>query len=334
MNNTGHLFSDRASLSDTSIRFRPDENPASGVTVTDLFSGIGGMTQGAEQAGARCVWAANHWQSAVQFHQANHPHAEHVCQDLRQADWTTIPDHDILLASPACQGHSPARGKERPHHDATRATAWAVVDALECKRPQAAIVENVPHFAKWSLFGVWCSALDALGYAIAPHIVDAADHGVPQNRKRLIIVATRGKHPLQLRFESKAHVAASSVIDFNAGDWSAVDRKGRAEATLARVARGRASFGDRFVMPYYRSGSGMTGRSLDRPLGTITTRDRWAVVDGNRMRMLTADENRKAMGFPDHYKIPTNHKLAVHMLGNAVPPPLARDFVGAVASHL
>ena len=149
----------------------------------DLFAGLGGFSAGAELAGCSVVWAANHWRAAVDAHSANHPATEHACQDLQQADWTRVPAHDLLLASPACQGHSRARGKDRPHHDVTRSTAWAVVSALECHRPLFAIVENVVEFAtKWVLFPAWCSALQALGYSVAPHIVDAADHGVPQHR--------------------------------------------------------------------------------------------------------------------------------------------------------
>lgn len=74
-------------------------------------------------AGAEVVWAANHWPVAVEWHAANHPDTVHACQDLHQADWRTVPPHDLLLASPACQGHAKARGKERPHHDAERSTA-------------------------------------------------------------------------------------------------------------------------------------------------------------------------------------------------------------------
>lgn len=54
-------------------------------------------------------------------------------------------------------------------------------------------------------------------------------------------------------------------------------------------------FGERFVMSYYGFGSDLTGRSLDRPIGTITTLDRWAVVDGDRMRMITANEAMSAI---------------------------------------
>lgn len=294
----------------------------------DLFAGAGGFSAGAAMAGVHVIWAANHWPAAVQVHANNHPDTLHACQDLQQADWTQVPEHELLLASPACQGHSPARGKERPHHDAQRATAWAVVSAAECHRPQAFVVENVPAFASWALYPAWCAAMDALGYALAPMVLDAADHGVAQHRRRLFIVGTLSKHPIQLDLQRRAHVPAASVIDFCAGAWSCV--RDKVAATRRRIENGRRAHGQRFVAPYYGSGSGETGRSLDRPLGTITTRDRWAVVDGERMRMLSAREAQAAMGFSPTYQLPPRHKDAMHMLGNAVVPPVARDVINAL----
>ncbi len=291
-------------------------------TAIDLFSGLGGWSTGASMAGVKVLWAANHWPDAVQWHATNHPGTQHVCQDLHQADWTQVPAHDLLLASPCCQGHSKARGKKsgNPQHDASRSTAWAVVSALEFHLPAAALVENVPEFTQWALYPAWEAAMNALGYQLAPHIVDCADLGVPQNRVRLFIVCTRSTAPLQLNLPQAEHVPASSFIDFDAGRWSPINKPGRAAATLARVENGRRQYGERFIMPYYGSGSGLTGRSINRPIGTITTRDRWAVVDGDRMRMLTARENLAAMSFPSSTQHPDNHRLTVHMAGNAVPP--------------
>lgn len=296
----------------------------------DLFAGLGGFTEGAEMAGCRVLWAGNHWPAAVQTHADNHPEVEHVCQDLHQADWRAVPRHDLLLASPACQGHSPARGKERPHHDVTRSTAWAVVSALEYHRPAFGVVENVPEFTRWALFPAWCSALTALGYSIAPHLIDAADHGVPQHRTRVLIVLSKSRFPMELALPKREYVPASTIIDFDSGKWSPVEKPGRSAATLRRIANGRRQHGDRFLAPFYGSGSGLTGRSLARPIGTITTRDRWAVIDGERMRILTIPESRRAMGFRDSYRLPERQRDAMHMLGNAVCPPMVRDVIHAL----
>lgn len=289
----------------------------------DLFAGLGGFSAGAELAGCQVVWAANHWRTAVDLHAANHPGAAHACQDLHQMNWRDVPAHDLMLASPCCQGFSKARGKAHgnPQHDASRSTAWAIVSAAEYHLPSFAVIENVPEFTRWTLYPAWCAAMAALGYCLTPMKVDAADHGVPQHRERLFIIAVRAKHPLMIRLNACAHVPASSFIDFNLGAWQPVDKPGRASTTLARIKVGRKVHGDRFIASYYGNERG--GRSIDRPVGTITTRDRHAIVDGDRMRMFSAQECRAGMGFSDDYKLPPQHRMAVHMLGNAVAPPAA-----------
>lgn len=290
----------------------------------DFFAGAGGFSQGAEEADCEMVWAGNHWQAACDIYEANHG-IKPKCQDLQQQNMLELPPHDVLLASPACQGHSPARGKERPHHDAMRSTAWAVVTAVECHKQALVVVENVKAFTSWALYPAWCAAMNALGYAISPIVVDSADHGVPQNRERLFIVLTRSKHPIELTLPKLPHVAASTVIDFSAGDWTLINDK--VPATQARVSRGRREFGDRFVMPYYGGGSGLTGRSLARPIGTITTKNRWGIVDGNRMRMALREETRDFMGFRKDSILPPGVTEATFMLGNGVVPKVARDII-------
>lgn len=294
----------------------------------DLFAGLGGFTEGATTAGLRVVWAGNHWQTAVDWHQANHPTVTHACQDLHQANWHDVPRHDVLLASPACQGHSRARGRDRPHHDATRSTAWAVVSCAEAHRPKLVVVENVPEFASWSLYPAWSQAMQALGYTLSPHILDSADYGVPQNRRRLLIIGTRSRKPLVLRPRDGDQPAISPHIDLSAGRWRKIDRN-LAPATQERIAHGRKYHGGRFLISYY--GNTRTSRSLSRPIGTITTKDRWAVIDGDRMRMLSVQECRAAMGFPPDYRLPTSGTVAKRLLGNAVTPPLVTAVLREVA---
>lgn len=296
----------------------------------DLFAGAGGFSTGAHLAGVEVVWAANHWPEAVEWHAKNHPDTQHLCQDLHQADWSLVPEHDLLLASPCCQGHSKARGKAKgnPQHDASRSTAWAVVSAIEFHQPTAAIVENVPEFLDWQLFRPWELAMNALGYAVSPHVVDAADLGAPQNRVRMFLVLTRSKAALKLDLPKLDHKPAASFIGFDAGKWQPIEKLGRAAATLERVRAGRAAHGERFLISYY--GNTKTGRSLARPIGTITTRDRWAIVDGDRMRMLNRFECRDAMSFPADYQLPDNHRLAVHLMGNAVCPEPVKHIIQAV----
>lgn len=296
----------------------------------DLFAGLGGFSAGAEMAGIDVRWAANHWPAAVEIHAANHPSADHACQDLQQTNWRDVPRHDIMLASPCCQGHSKARGKANgnPQHDASRSTAWAVVSAVEYHRPEFLLIENVVELTSWALYPAWCAALDALGYALTPMIVDAADHGVPQHRERLFIAGVQAKHPLDIKLPQREHVPASTFVEFDAGKWQPIEKPGRAAKTLARIAAGRTQHGERFISSYY--GNTVGGRALSRPIGTITTRDRHAIIDGDRMRMLSIPEATAAMSFPRDYILPANPTLAMHMLGNAVAPMVACDVLTAM----
>jgi len=301
-------------------------------TAIDLFAGLGGWSSGARAAGVQVRWAAKHWPVAVEWHSANHPDTQHGCQDLHQAKCEQVPAHDILLASPCCQGHAKARGKKsgNPEHDAVRSRAWAPVSALEFHRPQAAVFENVWEFTDWVLYPAWLQAVQALGYQAAPHIVDCADLGVPQHRVRLFMVLTRSKAPLMLHLPQERHVPAASFLDFDTGRWSQIQKLGRAQATLDRVRNGRQRFGDRFIMPYYGRGSGTTGREINRPTGTITTLDRWALVDGDRMRMLSASEALAAMSLPADTLRPDSNRLTMHMAGNAAPPLAGQRVIEAL----
>lgn len=306
------------------------------MTVADLFAGLGGTTLGATQAGMNVVASANHWPLAVGVHALNHPEVEHFTQDLQQANFHDWPDFDVLAASPACQGHSHARGKDRPHHDATRSTAWAVIAAAEAKTPKFIVVENVEQFSSWRLYPQWESCLQALGYTLSSQVLDAADFGVPQHRRRLFVVGVHqsvGTTPFTHPQGRHKHVPASAILDFGDGSWSPIERADRAPATLARIRNGRARFGDRFLAPYFGSGSGTTGRDLGRPLGTLTTRDRYSLIDGDRMRMLTGRECLRGMGFPDSYRVPTTRKMQIFLAGNAVSPPVARAMFEAIKSY-
>jgi DNA (cytosine-5)-methyltransferase 1 len=156
-------------------------------------------------------------------------------------------------------------------------------------------------------------------------VIDAADLGIPQNRERLFIVADLDRE-IHIQQPSKPHTAIAPHIDWNWPKWSRI--ADRVPATQARAARGREQHGDRFLFPYYGSTKG--GRCLDRPIGTIVTKDRWAVVDGDRMRMLQIEEARVAMGFPQDYILPRSKTAAMKMLGNAVVPAVARHIIEQV----
>lgn len=301
----------------------------------DLFAGWGGLTLGAEQAGVHVAWSANHWPLAVRTHAMNHPNTEHVCQDLRQADWTKLPPHELLLSAPSCQGHSPAsQPKRRAYHDALRATAMAVIDCADVTEPKAIIVENVPAFTSWRLYPWWCDGLRKLGYQLDERIVVASQHGVAQRRRRLFVIATRPGVRVPPFVTSDVEPAFEPLLDPTVPDsaWTPVARA--TPNVRARIERSARRHGPRFLTQHTSDHHGVP---LHEPIRTITTATHhWNLVDGDRYRALTGRELARGMGFPDTFTWPADASVAdvTKGLGNAVCPPVARVVVGATADAI
>jgi DNA (cytosine-5)-methyltransferase 1 len=308
------------------------------IRAIDMFSGWGGFTEGAGRAGVDVVWAGNHWPLAVEAHAANHPETIHVCQDLQQADWTKVPDYDLLLASPACQGHSqaaqPGRARSdrtRRFHDAYRATAHAVIHCADVTNPKAIIVENVLDFYRWTLFPGWKYNLELLGYDLHALKLRASHFGVPQRRDRAFVVAVKSGTSINLDFEALPEPGFGPSIQWDKGEWRSI-RENPFPAARRRLTTASGRFGRGIVQHV----SHHRGLGLHEPIRTITTKDQWAVVDGARYRPLTVRENARGMGFPDSYRWPdrAGRGECIRGLGNAVCPPVATALVQRVCQEV
>jgi DNA (cytosine-5)-methyltransferase 1 len=294
----------------------------------DLFAGFGGFTLGAQLAGVEVVWAANHWRTAVDVHATNHPNVTHVCQDLMQADWMKLPRYDVLLASPACQGHSNASQPRRHEgHEVMRATAWAVVDCAEQTQPSAIVVENIPEFVNWKLFDVWRLALSKLGYHTTAQVLLASRCGVPQRRRRVIVVGSK-RRPVQVVDRNTPEPAFGPCIEPDANGWRPISEAG-ADARERMIQASQLHRGKPCVVQHV---TGNKGFSLDNPLNTITTKRQLCLVDGDKYRWLTSRELARGMGFPDSFTWPASLPLAdvAKGLGNAIPPPMAATAIEQV----
>lgn len=291
--------------------------------VVDLFAGCGGFTAGAEMAGAKPIWAANHWPLAVRTHSTNHPSVQHECQDLMQKNWLELPEYDLLTASPVCTGHSmgsqPRRG---PQHEAMRTTAWAVVECVEQTRPKAFLVENVEQFAAWQLFDLWFAALERLGYHVTAQVLNASRCGVPQRRKRLIVAGNLIKK-IEIREPGTDELAFDGCLDLD-GKWKPIAKAG-ADAR-ERMATAALWHGGRCLVQHV---TGHRGIPLSEPIRTITTKAQWCLVDGDRYRWLTPRELARGMSFPDTYWFPEDATIADQkkLIGNAIPPLMAKAAV-------
>lgn len=186
-------------------------------TVTDLFCGAGGSSLGAEAAGMKLSMAANHWDVAIEVHQAHFPDAGHDLADISQADPRRYPVTNVLLASPECTNHSQARGVSRrqqdpstwdapdPGAERSRATMWCVVRFAEQITYDAIVVENVVEVVQWAFWKQWLSAMtDVLGYDYRILSHNSMHHQVAQSRDRVYIVFTRPGLNVDLEMEQTA----------------------------------------------------------------------------------------------------------------------------------
>lgn len=190
-----------------------------GIRFVDLFCGAGGSSTGLVEAGYELVLAVNHWDIAVATHSANHPDADHWCEDIDRVDMRRLPAADVLWASPICTEATPAGGTsgrrskrsdgqlaieelghvEQPGFERTRATFWDVLRATEVRRYRAVVVENVPDVAwRWELLDLFCMGMIRLGYrmrilsASSAHLGDQdGNDPAPQWRNRAYFVFVR-----------------------------------------------------------------------------------------------------------------------------------------------
>ena len=311
----------------------------------DLFSGAGGFTTGATLAGADVVWAANHWDSAVACHAANHPGVEHVQQDLAEMDWTQCPAADLLLASPACQGHSqagqPARqgtgGSHAPNADRLRVkgqrdrnTAWAVLAAADTIRPERMVIENVVDFTRWEAFEAWRGVLHSFGYETRVQVVNGLHYGGAQDRPRAVVTARLGRPAAVLADRTSGGLTIGHCLDrddHSDNRWAPIESKPARMQPLIAKAQNQAG-----ARCFWANVSESRGRRLDEPFPTSTTQSgtQWNLIDGDRIRVLNPREMARSMSFPDTYQLPAQRKLAGKLIGNAIDVSLARGIVEQV----
>ena len=311
----------------------------------DIFCGAGGSSAGAQSAGFEIAGALDMWPVATETFSANFRESQVVTSRLEAVHLPSLKrrvgDIDLILASPECTSHTCAKGSA-PRSEVSRATALHVITYAEAFRPRWVVMENVVHMRPWSRYKALIARLQRLGYHVAEQILEATDFGVAQSRRRLFVVADRQQPPSLVRSQRVGRKpSAHSVLD-PAGTWrtSPLFKPGRAQATLDRAQRGFDSLGmsTSFLLVYYGTDGSGGWQPLSRPLRTVTTVDRFALIDPGEqqpmMRMLQVPELKRAMGFKDAFKFPCGTRRdRVRLLGNGVCPPVMGAVVRALTAR-
>jgi DNA (cytosine-5)-methyltransferase 1 len=167
----------------------------------DLFSGCGGLTLGLKQAGFHVIGAVEIDPLAVETYKANYKHVVIWEKDISKVSAAEVMHRlkirpgqlDLLAGCPPCQGFSTMTTLNgRIGQDEQNDLVFQFLRFIRVLRPKAVMLENVPKLAKNRRFKKLRSELQRLGYDVSYNILDAAHYGVPQRRRRLILVAGRG----------------------------------------------------------------------------------------------------------------------------------------------
>ena len=160
--------------------------------VCSLFSGIGGIDLGFQQAGFDIVWANEFDHDAATTYRANFGDKHLVEKDIRQVNPQDIPDFDVLVAGFPCQPFSIC-GRQRGFDDPRGNLFFEIGRIIDKKRPPVVFLENVANLMEHDggkTFLVIYNTLAQFGYAVKYKVLDAQEYGnVPQQRKRIFIVA-------------------------------------------------------------------------------------------------------------------------------------------------
>lgn len=309
-----------------------------------MFCGAGGSSRGAKAAGVKIVAAVDMWELAGTTYADNFPQTRFYrkkCEELSpRSIKRQIKKIDILLASPECTSHTCAKGASR-RSEKSRSTAFEVIRFAKAFKPRWIVVENVVHMQSWRRFRNWLRSLEAMGYHTRTQVLNAADFGVPQSRKRLFVTADLMQPPPPIKGNSQLRIpAAEFIISADVFRYSPLRKRGRAKPTLIRAQRAINAVGIRrpFLVVYYGSDGAGGWQRIDRPLRTITTVDRFGFVrpsrNGHEIRMLQVPELCRAMGFPEEHLFDRGTRRdKIKLIGNAVCPPVMAAVVESLVSY-
>lgn len=336
------------------------------IEAVDLFSGVGGLTYGLNKSGIKVLAGIDNDKTCQYAYEKNN-NAKFILSDIAECDFKEIKklyskdSFKVLVGCAPCQPFSAHSNKIKDKNDDKR---WNLLDhfvrAIDIIKPDIVSMENVRGVTKTDVFANFVKSLELLGYAVDYDVVYAPNYGVPQNRSRLILLASKkGRIKVPERTHSKDdYITVKDVIQkiprITAGQVYSGDAlhqsRQLSDLNIKRIKQSRPGgtwrdWDEQLLPECYKRSSGKTYSSVygrmkwDDVSPTITTQftsfgsGRFGHPDQDRA--ISVREGALFQTFPMNYdfgSIPLN-TICRH-IGNAVPPRLG-DVIGAtIKKHI
>lgn len=341
------------------------------INAVDLFCGVGGLTYGIQKAGINVV-AGFDFEESCRFAYEKNNDAQFFLRNIKELEDDEInslypenTDIKVLIGCAPCQPFS-AYSHRYKDSEAKR-EKMDLLDyfgkQIELVQPDIVSMENVPQLAHTQIFIDFCNLLEKNGYKFKYKIAYAPAYGVPQNRKRLLLLASRlGDINFLEELEKEKYPtvrdAISSLPKLEAGEADKNDPLHRArklsELNLKRIRSSKQGGTwrdwDESLLPNcYKKKSGSSYGSVygrlewDKPSSTITTQfpgyGNGRFGHPEQDRAITLREGAILQSFPKDYQFLENEKNYSYgkiamQIGNAVPPKLGEIIGNSIMRHL
>lgn len=305
------------------------EIPQDRLTFIDLFAGIGGIRQAFEDEQTKAVFSSEWDKFAAATYEANF--GEKPFGDITQIKEEDIPKHDVLLAGFPCQPFSMI-GKREGFSHATQGTLFFdVLRIIKYHQPKMFLLENVQGLLtiqNGETFRIIKEALKEAGYHVFSDVLDAQNYGLPQVRKRVVIVGFRedlGITDYDLPQGSDEHVPVRTILEENPSGYKISEHLQK--SYLFKKNDGKPQIIDEtsdiqvktLVASYHK---------IQRLTGTF--------VKGGEtgIRLLSELECKRLMGFPDDFKVPVSRTQMYRQFGNSVAVPMMKAVADSMKEQL
>jgi DNA (cytosine-5)-methyltransferase 1 len=316
----------------------------------DLFAGIGGFRMGFEKAGFECVFTSEIDSACQEVYENNF--GDKPFGDITKINPQDLPDFEVLLAGFPCQPFS-ISGRKLGFEDTRGTLFFNICQIIEEKQPEVVVLENVKHLIHHDgkrTFKVIINSLKELGYKVSYQILNAKDFGVPQNRERIFIIASKYKIFDFGQLKKKYPPQLRDFLD-NEGDFEILDED---EYTLIENLREQET--GLLFAGYRNKGTWRNGvrpntehlsrvhrqpnriYSVDGVHPTIPSQETSGrffvyIPEQKIVRKLTINECYRLMGYPESFKRHKRLSENYKQVGNSVAIPVIEAIAKSILTQ-